>query len=106
MVTQRLHAYRSIVREVSRAAIYPRATRPKVVSQHLRTVFEEKQPAQDDAKFQRDMRNVTTFLKSQQMHKMLLERYNPLLGLSVEDRVKKTANRVGLNMPITHKNEE
>ena len=30
----------------------------------------------------------------------LLERYNPLHGLSTEERVKKTANRVGLDMPI------
>ena len=38
--------------------------------------------------------------------KTLLERYNPLLGLSVEERVKKTANRVGLDMPVTPKDEE
>ena len=91
----------------------------------MRVVFEENQAKAHDAEFQRDMRNVATFLRSQQMHKVrnhlaesyprytsiayklspqvLLERYNPLLGLSVEERVKKTANRVGLDMPVSSK---
>ena len=31
----------------------------------------------------------------------LLERYNPLFNLTAEEHIKATANRVGLNMPIT-----
>ena len=72
----------------------------------MRVVFEENQAKAHDAEFQRDMRNVATFLRSQQMHKVrnhlaesyprytsiayklspqvLLERYNPLLGPEAE----------------------
>ncbi|KAI0721826.1 hypothetical protein C8T65DRAFT_565265 [Cerioporus squamosus] len=106
MTTRHTAAYRAIVREVNRASIYPRATRPNAVSQHIRAIFEQPREDKDGERFYRDMRNAATFLHSQQMHKVLLERYNPLLGLSVEDRVKKTANRVGLDMPLTPKDEE
>ncbi|TFK93925.1 hypothetical protein K466DRAFT_477738 [Polyporus arcularius HHB13444] len=106
MTTRHTAAYRAIVREVNRASIYPRATRPNAVSQHIRAIFDQPREDKDRERFYHDMRNVATFMRSQQMHKALLERYNPLLGLSVEDHLKKTANRVGLNMPLTPKDEE
>jgi hypothetical protein len=33
--------------------------------------------------------------------KTLLDRYNPLVDLTGEERIEATAHRVGLNMPIT-----
>ncbi|OSC99230.1 hypothetical protein PYCCODRAFT_1373678 [Trametes coccinea BRFM310] len=99
-------AYRSLLREVNKASIYPRATRPKTVASHVRAIFEERRDGNDSERFFHDMRNAVTFMRSQRMHKTLLERYNPLLGLSTEERVKKTAHRVGLDMPVTPKDEE
>jgi hypothetical protein len=32
--------------------------------------------------------------------KTLLDRYNPLVDLTAEERIEATARRVGLNMPI------
>ncbi|KAI0356582.1 hypothetical protein OH77DRAFT_1495384 [Trametes cingulata] len=103
---QHRSAYRAIVREVNRASIYPRATRPRTVASHIRAIFEERRDGDDNARFYHDMRNAATFLRSQRMHKTLLERYNPLLGLSTEERIKKTAHRVGLDMPVGPKDEE
>ncbi|KAH9894320.1 hypothetical protein C8Q73DRAFT_790871 [Cubamyces lactineus] len=99
-------AYRALVREVNRASIYPRATRPNTVASHVRAIFAERRDGNDNERFLHDMRNAATFMRSQRMHKTLLERYNPLLGLSTEERVKKTAHRVGLDMPVTPKDEE
>ncbi|KAI0663095.1 hypothetical protein C8Q70DRAFT_1050787 [Cubamyces menziesii] len=99
-------AYRALVREVNRASIYPRATRPNTVAAYVRAIFEERRDGDDNERFFHDMRNAATFMRSQRMHKTLLERYNPLLGLSTEERVKKTAHRVGLDMPISPKDEE
>lgn len=62
--------------------------------------------------------NNITFLRSQRMYKVshvlvvlshtsltfaktLLDRYNPLVDLTAEERIEATARRVGLNMPIT-----
>ncbi|KAH9963194.1 hypothetical protein BC827DRAFT_1129193, partial [Russula dissimulans] len=44
--------------------------------------------------------NVITFLRSQRMYKTLLDRYNPLIDLTAEERIEATARRVGLNMPL------
>ncbi|KAI1792856.1 hypothetical protein LXA43DRAFT_972208 [Ganoderma leucocontextum] len=100
MASQRVSAYRAIVREVNRASATARATRPKVVSQHVRAIFENHREDGDVNKFYHDMHNAAMFMHSQRIHKELMERYNPLHGLSTEERVKKTANRVGLDMPI------
>ena len=35
----------------------------------------------------------------------LLERYNPLIDLTAEERIEATARRVGLNMPETAKSD-
>ncbi|KAI9067622.1 hypothetical protein FKP32DRAFT_1563474 [Trametes sanguinea] len=94
-------AYRSILREVNKVSIYPRAKRPKTVASHVRAVVEKRRDGNDSEQFFHDMRNVVTFMRSQRTYRELLERYNPLLGLSTEERVKKTAHRVGLDMPVT-----
>jgi hypothetical protein len=35
----------------------------------------------------------------------LMDRYNPLVDLTSEERIEATARRVGLNMPITVKKD-
>ena len=37
--------------------------------------------------------------------KVLLERYNPLIDLTAEERIEATAKRVGLNMPEAAKSD-
>lgn len=42
---------------------------------------------------------VENFLRSQRQYQELLERYNPGMGMTQEEKVKKTARRVGLDVP-------
>lgn len=53
------------------------------------------------ARKERNGRNVLVYLQASRIHKELLERYNPTLRLSEEEKIKLTANRVGLDMPKT-----
>jgi ATP synthase assembly factor FMC1 len=43
--------------------------------------------------------NIATFLDSQRVYVELLERYNPGISMKQTDKVRKTARRVGLEVP-------
>lgn len=43
--------------------------------------------------------NISSFLGAQREYNELLERYNPGLTMKQDDKVRKTANRVGLSVP-------
>ncbi|CAL1702302.1 unnamed protein product [Somion occarium] len=92
--------YRSIVREVYKASVHPRSTRSKVISSNFRAIFEQCRQGDEQAHLSHDLQNALTFMHSQRIHKELLERYNPLHDLTVEERIKATARRVGLDMPV------
>ncbi|KAI0049596.1 hypothetical protein FA95DRAFT_1604238 [Auriscalpium vulgare] len=97
--------YRAIVREVSKASIVPRASRSRTLLSTLRSIVEQRPEAADTHAFDSDLQNAVTFLRSQRMHKVLLDRYNPLVDLTGEERIEATARRVGLNMPIVPPSE-
>ena len=40
------------------------------------------------------------YLRAQRVHTTLLERYNPGMNMSEEDRVRLTARRVGMDLPV------
>ncbi|KIK48808.1 hypothetical protein CY34DRAFT_797586 [Suillus luteus UH-Slu-Lm8-n1] len=101
MVAHHTHAYRQVVREIAKATVKPRLARNKDIASNFRALFAQS-GRPEDAQFQHDMKNALTFLRSQREHKALLERYNPLIDLTAEERIEATARRVGLNMPKTH----
>ena len=39
------------------------------------------------------------------MHSTLLERYNPCMGMTEEERVRLSARRVGMNLPVEFEEE-
>ncbi|KAG7821703.1 hypothetical protein KL919_000610 [Ogataea angusta] len=45
------------------------------------------------------LKNMATFVKSQREYVELLERYNPGISMKQTDKVRKTARRVGLEVP-------
>ncbi|KAL5488324.1 hypothetical protein ACEPAI_6432 [Sanghuangporus weigelae] len=103
MATQCRATYRSVLRELAKSSIVPRASRNHEIARTFRSIFDEQcssSSSKDSEKLFRDMRNATTFLRAQRIHKELLDRYNPLHDMTQEERVKATANRVGLNTPI------
>ncbi|OAX43912.1 hypothetical protein K503DRAFT_730708 [Rhizopogon vinicolor AM-OR11-026] len=99
MVAYHTHAYRNVLREVAKANAKPRSARNKDIALNFRAFFVESGRSGDAPTFQRDMQNVLTFMRSQREYKALLERYNPLIDLTGEERIEATARRVGLNMP-------
>ncbi|KAH9179982.1 hypothetical protein EDB89DRAFT_1878019 [Lactarius sanguifluus] len=90
--------YRVILRELYQASIEPRSTRSRTTALKFRAILESTTPSN----FESTSQNVVTFLRSQRLHKTLLDRYNPLFDLTAEERIEATAHRVGLNMPIMH----
>ncbi|OSX60357.1 hypothetical protein POSPLADRAFT_1182874 [Postia placenta MAD-698-R-SB12] len=90
---------RSLIREVNRASILSREARPKTTATNFRVIFEQGHRSGSN-RFDYDLQNALTFMRSQRMHKTLLDRYNPLHDLTTEERIKATARRVGLDMPI------
>ncbi|KAI9838356.1 MAG: hypothetical protein M1819_005624 [Sarea resinae] len=42
------------------------------------------------------------YARAQRMYATLLERYNPGMGMDEEERVRLSARRVGMNLPIEH----
>ncbi|EMD41030.1 hypothetical protein CERSUDRAFT_131508 [Gelatoporia subvermispora B] len=98
--------YRSVVRELNRSAIAPRETRNKVIASHFRKIFEDSLQGTKSDRFEKEARDAITFLRSQRVYKELLDRYNPLHDLTTEERIKATARRVGLDMPLTPEGEE
>ncbi|SYW75852.1 related to FMC1 - mitochondrial matrix protein, required for assembly of F1F0 ATP synthase [Ustilago bromivora] len=51
---------------------------------------------------QQNLENLHVFLKNKALHAELLQRYNPTTGMTEEERIRLTARRVGLDVPITH----
>jgi len=42
------------------------------------------------------------YLRAQRMYNTLLQRYNPGMGMDEEERVRLSARRVGMNLPIEY----
>ncbi|KAF8505496.1 hypothetical protein F5888DRAFT_1630350 [Russula emetica] len=90
-------AYRAILRELYKASISSRSARSRTTTSNFRAVLESSKSSD----FDHNTQNVIAFLRSQRMYKTLLDRYNPLVDLTAEERIAATARRVGLNMPVT-----
>ncbi|KZT72643.1 hypothetical protein DAEQUDRAFT_594163 [Daedalea quercina L-15889] len=97
--------YRAVAREVNRASISAPATRSKTIVKNFRTIIESGGQSNTEH-FDHDLANAVTFMKSQRMYKILLERYNPLHDMSAEEKVKATARRVGLDVPLRENSDE
>lgn len=54
---------------------------------------------QSDAVLRQRLEHVATLLSQTRVHGELLARYNPVYGKSEQERIKATANRVGLDVP-------
>ncbi|SYW81554.1 uncharacterized protein UHO2_00078 [Ustilago hordei] len=60
-------------------------------------------PQKSSAEFrQQNLENLHVFLQNKALHAELLQRYNPTTGITEEERIRLTARRVGLDVPITH----
>ncbi|KAI1440474.1 hypothetical protein F5Y02DRAFT_345063 [Annulohypoxylon stygium] len=99
--------YRSLLRELppkplsSTSSSSPQARSP--IHQRLRQTFADDAPHQHAAA-QADQ--LLQYLKAQRQYTTLLERYNPGMNMDEEERVRLTARRVGMDLPIEYKTEK
>jgi ATP synthase assembly factor FMC1 len=49
---------------------------------------------------------ILQFVQQQRLHSTLVERYNPGMNMDEEERVRLTARRVGMELPVEHVKEE
>ncbi|KAG2152173.1 YwlC protein [Suillus cothurnatus] len=101
MVVHHTHVYRKVVREIAKVTGKPRLARNKDIASNFRALFAQSGRPEDAQHFQHDMQNALTFLRSQREYKALLERYNPLIDLTAEERIEATARRVAISSPET-----
>ncbi|KAJ4131607.1 hypothetical protein NW768_005800 [Fusarium equiseti] len=94
--------YRSLIREFPPRPILASPRSP--LRSRLRDAFtsETKGATSQDARAEAAAQAVA-YLRSQRMYATLLERYNPGMGMDEEERVRLTARRVGMDLPIEYK---
>lgn len=87
--------YRSFLRELPPRPILSKT--PSPLHQRLREHFRpEKSPEQAVAQAEQYL----AYIRAQRTYVTLLERYNPGMGMDEEERVRLTARRVGMNLPV------
>jgi len=97
--------YRHFLREIGKSSLVPRPQRNKALAGHYRALFEQSRDGSNTTAPSHEVESATAFLRHQRKYKELLERYNPLIDLTAEERIEATAKRVGLNMPETAKGD-
>ncbi|KAJ7179933.1 hypothetical protein C8R43DRAFT_382642 [Mycena crocata] len=89
--------YRAALRELRASAVTP-GKLSKPLAANFRTIV-EKQSA--SGRYE-DMENAILFMRSQRIHKVLLERYNPTGKYTADERLRATTRRVGLELPQSY----
>lgn len=94
--------YRSLLRELPPRPILASPRSP--LHSRLRDSFSpsSKAAASQDARAHAAAQAIA-YLRSQRMYATLLERYNPGMGMDEEERVRLTARRVGMDLPVEYK---
>lgn len=86
--------YRQMLRELPARSPSILAN-PSPVQQHIRREFISDQPAR-----LQEGEQYVQYLRAQRMYTTLLERYNPGMNMGEEERVRLTARRVGMELPM------
>jgi hypothetical protein len=95
--------YRSILRELPPRPILASPRSP--LHTRLRDTFATSLPTSQEARAHAAAQAVA-YLRSQRQYATLLERYNPGMGMDEEERVRLTARRVGMDLPIEYANKK
>ncbi|KXX74752.1 ATP synthase assembly factor FMC1, mitochondrial [Madurella mycetomatis] len=94
--------YRSLLRELPARPILSSPRAP--LHQHLRERFNPSSaPPIPPAELQfAQGQQYLAYLRAQRTYVTLLERYNPGMGMDEEERVRLTARRVGMDLPVEY----
>jgi ATP synthase assembly factor FMC1, mitochondrial len=91
--------YRSILRELPARKTFPAAPIRSSIREHFAATPSNSSPDYALARRQ-EAEQFIQYLKAQRTYGFLLERYNPGMGMDEEERVRLTAKRVGMELPI------
>ncbi|KIW73771.1 hypothetical protein PV04_01864 [Phialophora macrospora] len=102
--------YRRLLRELPPTP-QPRHTLPRTpihasIRKHVSSApssspEQQHSEAQTLARLQ-ELEQFVAYLRAQRMYGTLLQRYNPGMGMDEEERVRLTARRVGMNLPVEY----
>lgn len=96
--------YRSLLRELPPRPIL--ATPRSPLHERLREHFDRSAPiATDSATAAAQAEQYLAYVRAQRTYVTLVERYNPGMGMDEEERVRLTARRVGMDLPVEFENE-
>ncbi|KAI2618555.1 hypothetical protein GGS26DRAFT_574389 [Hypomontagnella submonticulosa] len=94
--------YRSLLRELPPRPLPSSSQTRSPLHQRLRQSFSADEP-HEHAIAQADQ--LLQYLKAQRQYTTLLERYNPGMNMDEEERVRLTARRVGMDLPLEYQIE-
>lgn len=103
--------YRRLLRELPST---PQTTRtqhqklssPSKLQQRIRCTL-SRSPTNGSAQSQlQQAEQFIQYVQAQRTHSTLLERYNPGMGMTEEERVRLSARRVGMNLPVEFEEEK
>lgn len=105
--TQARSIYRRILRELP-ARSPSLLANPSPMQKHIRADFSSDSPTQSlqhqaSKPLERRLHEAEQYVKylaGQRMYTTLVERYNPGMDMSDEERVRLSARRVGMNLPV------
>ncbi|KAI4620004.1 hypothetical protein J4E83_005238 [Alternaria metachromatica] len=107
---QILSIYRRLLRELPST---PQLTRtqhqklsaPSKLQQRIRSTLSQANPNTSTQSQLQQAEQFIQYVQAQRMHSTLLERYNPGMGMTEEERVRLSARRVGMNLPVEFEEE-
>lgn len=98
--------YRSILRELPPRPLGVPASPLRTRIRDSFAVTGENNSPEYDLLRRQEAEQFVQYVKAQRMYITLLERYNPGMSMDDEERVRLTAKRVGMEMPIEFENQK
>lgn len=98
--------YRALLRELPPRPVTSRTA----LHQRLRATFSgpssSSPSSSSSAASPQQAEQLVRYLRAQRQYATLLERYNPGMGMDEEERVRLTARRVGMDLPVEYEKDE
>ncbi|KAF2130592.1 hypothetical protein P153DRAFT_338547 [Dothidotthia symphoricarpi CBS 119687] len=95
--------YRHLLRELPTSTALTRTSHQKLSApSHLQTRIRQllSTPHANKTGQIQQAEQFVQYVQAQRMYATLIERYNPGMGMSEEERVRLSARRVGMNLPV------
>ncbi|KAI9931742.1 hypothetical protein ASPWEDRAFT_169416 [Aspergillus wentii DTO 134E9] len=98
MTAQARSAYRALLREIPRRNLNSQTTTP--LHNRIRAVFRTTEESESGAIRAQEAAQMAAYARAQRSYAELVDRYNPGSWLDEEERIRLTARRVGMELPV------